>query len=63
MDLGSSDVHLDNEESADKQKNKSFHVNRMLIPVAHLDDQASDELRNLGLIMHDGKYFLPNTKI
>ena len=49
MDLESSDVHLDNKESADKQKNKSFHVNRTLIPVAHLDDQASDELRNLGL--------------
>lgn len=49
MDLESSDFDLDNKESADKQKNKSFHVNRTLIPVAHLDDQASDELRNLGL--------------
>lgn len=31
------------------EKAKSFHVNRDLIPVAQLDDQAFDELKNLGL--------------
>ncbi|XP_052070750.1 DNA excision repair protein ERCC-6-like [Mytilus californianus] len=37
------------QDSTEKEKAKSFHVNRDLIPVAHLDDQAFDELKNLGL--------------
>ncbi|VDI10453.1 DNA excision repair protein ERCC-6 [Mytilus galloprovincialis] len=37
------------QDSAEKEKAKSFHVNRDLIPVAQLDDQAFDELKNLGL--------------
>ena len=34
---------------AEKLKAKAFHVNRTLIPAANLDDQAADELQNLGL--------------
>lgn len=37
------------QDLAEKEKVKSFHVNRDLIPVAQLDDQAFDELKNLGL--------------